>query len=221
MGFKKHKLLIYKELAFSASKLLFFLFQNLKRYKTTYHILQRFLFLLRQRNLNKTKRLKLKAENELITLKQDQLNKAVNHKNTEITEFAIHINDRNRMLQHFSDEIKALKFVTKEKETRDKLMNLQFYIEENLHVNQEKVALNKTTKNTEESFILKIKEQYPVLTSKEIKVATYLLLDLPSKTIANQMGISIQSINNYRFNLRKKMNIDKSITISDFLKKIG
>ena len=71
------------------------------------------------------------------------------------------------------------------------------------------------------SCVSKLKEKYPNLTPKEIKVATYALLKMSSKTISNQMGISIQSVNNYRFTIRKKLNIPKNKSIDEYLRDLN
>ena len=184
-------------------------------------ILSLLIFVFRQRKLNKTKRLRLKAENELIKLQQEKLNSTVSYKNKEITEYAVYINERNRILEYFSSEIRDIRSQEKDQNLKSQLNNLQFFIEDNLNINKEKIELNSNIKNTEESFIFRLKEKHPNLTSKELKVATYLLLDLPSKTISKQMNITIQSVNNYRFSIRKKIGLDKKINISEYLKSLS
>jgi len=51
-------------------------------------------------------------------------------------------------------------------------------------------------------------------------VASFLVLELPSKSIANQMGINQQSVNNYRFSIRKKLEVSKNDDLVAFLKTI-
>lgn len=178
-------------------------------------------FIYRQRKLNKAKESTLIAEKKVITLKEEKLSSEMAVKNTEITEYAIHISERNRMLEYFTNEIKKIKAQSDNTEVKSQLQNLQFYAEENLDINREKIIYNSNIKNTEQSFISKLKEKYPNLTPKEIKVATYALLKMSSKTISNQMGISIQSVNNYRFTIRKKLNIPKNKSIDEYLRDLN
>ena len=179
-----------------------------------------FIFIVRQRKINNINKKVLVAENELIRLKEENLKTEMSFKNTEITEYALHISDRNRLLSNLSDKIKAIKNKASEKSIRDVLTELYFYIEEHIDINKEKIALNSKAERTEESFIYTLKNKYPKLTDKEIRVATYLLLDLPSKKIANQMGINQQSVNNYRFSIRKKLQLSKNEDLVGFLKNI-
>ena len=178
-------------------------------------------FIYRQRKLNKVKQSNLIAEKAIVELKKEKLNSEMASKNSEITEYAIHMSERNRMLEHFTNEIKKIKSEVENKEVKSQLNNLQFYAEENLAINQEKIIYNSNIKNTEQAFIIKLNQEYPNLTPKEVKVATYALLNMSSKSISNQMGISIQSVNNYRFTIRKKLNIPKKETIDEFLRKLN
>ncbi|PHS05817.1 MAG: hypothetical protein COA88_11695 [Kordia sp.] len=177
-------------------------------------------FIFRQRKLNNINKKTMLTENQVVKLKETQLHTEMKHKNNQITEYAIHINERNRFQNTCVDRIKNIKKEAKHKETKDLLTNLQFYINENITVNNEKIALNKRAKGTEDSFVFGLKNQYPKLTTKEIKVATYLVLELPSKSIANQMGINQQSVNNYRFSIRKKLALSKNDNLVAFLRTI-
>lgn len=178
------------------------------------------LFIYRQRKLNNVNKKALLAENEVAKLKEEQFYSEMKYKNSQITEYAIHINDRNKFLDSCIDRVKNIRKLADKKETRDLLTDLQFYITENIDINKEKVELNKRAKGTEESFVYELKKLQSKLTSKETKVATYLVLGLTSKSIANQMGINQQSVNNYRFSLRKKLNLSKEDDLVLFLKKI-
>lgn len=177
-------------------------------------------FIFKQRKLNNINKKTMLAENQVVKLKETQLHTEMEHKNNQITEYAIHINERNRFQNTCIDRIKKIKKEAKHKETKDLLANLQFYINENVTVNNEKIALNKRAKGTEDSFVFSLKNQYPKLTAKEIKVATFLVLELPSKSIANQMGINQQSVNNYRFSIRKKLALAKNDDLVIFLRTI-
>jgi len=177
-------------------------------------------FLYRQRKLSNIHKKTMLAENQVAKLKEEQLHTEMKYKNNQITEYAIHINERNRFQDTCIDKIKHIKKGSEQKDVRDSLSTLQFYITENINVNNEKIALNKGAKRTEESFIFTLKNQFPKLTAKEIKVASFLVLELPSKSIANQMGINQQSVNNYRFSIRKKLEVSKNDDLVAFLKTI-
>lgn len=177
-------------------------------------------FIYRQRKINNINTKSLETEKELVEIKEEKLQSEIKFKNSEITEFAIHINDRNKLLKNFSKKLKVIKQKSSEKEVRDLIHDIQFYIDDNIVINKEKIELNTKIERTEESFRFSLKKVCPNLTDKEIKVATYLVLDIPSKQIANQMGIIHQSVNNYRFSIRKKMGLKKNDDLIHILKTI-
>jgi len=118
-------------------------------------------FLYRQRKLNNIHKKTMLAENQVVKLKEEQLHTEMKYKNNQITEYAIHINERNKFQDTCIDKIKHIKKETEQKEVRDSLNTLQFYITENINVNNEKIALNKAVKKNQESFTFSLKNQYP------------------------------------------------------------
>lgn len=177
------------------------------------------LFIYRQRKLNRAKRRALETEKELIALKEKQLNMEVQHKNTEITDFALQINERNKLLDTFNDRIRNIKKHAST-EIKTQLAELQLYIGDLMEVNKAKVSLNTKVEETQESFRYKLTQSSAKLSPKEMQVATYLRLNLPSKQIATQMGIAEQSVNNYRRSIRKKFDLSKDVNLVDFLRNV-
>lgn len=68
-----------------------------------------------------------------------------------------------------------------------------------------------------EDFFKDILEQYPKLTSKDLKLCSYLKMNLSSKEIAPLMGISVRGVEVHRYRLRKKMDLDSDINLTKFL----
>lgn len=90
--------------------------------------------------------------------------------------------------------------------------------------------INKAVKNKDEwkvfetnfnelhaDFFKDILESYPNLSSKDLKLCSYLKMNLTSKEIAPLMGISVRGVEVHRYRLRKKMKLDKKENLSNFL----
>lgn len=159
-----------------------------------------------------------KIKQELNATKQKQSDSEITFKNKQITDFALHISEKNDLLISIKEKIKSLSFADKSKNTN--LNDLIFFLNNNLEQNKEKVAIYSIADNTKDAFYHKLSDLYPQLTVKEKRVAAFVRLNLTSKQIAIQQNISISSIDNYRYNLRKKMNVSKAVSLSDFLKNI-
>ncbi|MBK6286003.1 MAG: hypothetical protein IPF54_27970 [Draconibacterium sp.] len=53
-----------------------------------------------------------------------------------------------------------------------------------------------------------MKTQYPELTPGDLRLCAYLHMNLSSKEIAPLLGISVRGVENHRYRLRKKMNLE-------------
>lgn len=173
-------------------------------------------FVYRQRKINKINKAAFNTEKELSILKEAQ----IIHGKKEITEYAIHINEHNKLMDACLTRIKTLKRKASEPIVKSGLTDLQFYIKDNLDINKEKIELDSKVQSEQEDFTFNLKRQYPELSQKEIQVATYLVLNLSSKQAASQMGIKDQSVYNYRLSLRKKLKIRKETNLSEFLRQL-
>ncbi|MBX2827868.1 MAG: tetratricopeptide repeat protein [Flavobacteriaceae bacterium] len=174
------------------------------------------IFVYRQRKINKMNKSAYQTEKELSQLKEAQ----IDHSKKEITEYAIHLNEYNRLMDACLSRIKLLKRHTREEVVKSGLTDLQIYIKDNIEINKEKIALDTKVKSEQDDFTFNLRNKYPDLSQKEIQVAIYTLLNMTSKQAANQMGIKEQSVYNYRLSLRRKLGLTKETNLSDFLRKL-
>lgn len=172
----------------------------------------------RQKKLNTIKRENLIAKQEVLSIKQEALDTQVAFKNKQITDFAIHISEKNELLEKIKKKLKEVKVIndTHKAVVKDTI----HFINNDIDQNKEKIQLYQQVNETNDSFRAKIDQLYTNLNDKEKKVATMLRLGQPSKQIALQLGISAASVDNYRYNLRKKMEVPKGHSLKDFIKKI-
>ncbi len=94
------------------------------------------------------------------------------------------------------------------------------FINNDIENDKEKIQLYKDVSQTNDSFGSKLDTKFSDLNDKEKKVATMLRLGQTSKQIALQLGITAASVDNYRYNLRKKMNVPKGKSLKTFIQNI-
>jgi len=68
-----------------------------------------------------------------------------------------------------------------------------------------------------EEFVQKITQKFPILTSKDIRLCIYLKMNLSSKEIAPLMNISFRGVELHRYRLRKKLNLSPEESLSKFM----
>ncbi|WP_172966833.1 helix-turn-helix domain-containing protein [Patiriisocius marinistellae] len=172
----------------------------------------------RQRSLSKIKRETLLAKQEVLKIKKQALDTEVQFKNKQITDFAIHIAEKNELLENIKKKLKSVKVINDSH--KGILMNTMQFINNDIEHNKEKIQLYKQVEETNDSFRAKLEQKYNNLNEKEQKVAIMLRLGQTSKQIALQLGISAASVDNYRYNLRKKMGVTKGESLKIFIKNI-
>ncbi|MEM7085627.1 MAG: LuxR C-terminal-related transcriptional regulator [Bacteroidota bacterium] len=172
----------------------------------------------RQRKLSSVRRAVLESKQEVLKVKQEALDNQVRFKNKQITDFAIHISEKNELLENIKSKLKSIK-VTNDT-YKEMVKDTMHYINNDIEQNKEKIQLYKQVNETNDSFRAKIDQLYQNLSDKEKKVATMLRLGQTSKQIALQLNISAASVDNYRYTLRKKMNIPKGESLKMFIQNI-
>ncbi len=172
----------------------------------------------RQNKLNKVKRESLLAKQEVLNVKKKALDDVVAFKNKQITDFAIHISEKNDLLDKIKDRLKGIKVINDAH--KGVVQDTIHFINSDMDQNREKIQLYQQVSESNDSFREKLDQLYVNLNEKEKKVATMLRLGQTSKQIALQLGISSASVDNYRYNLRKKMEIPKGKSLKVFIKNI-
>ena len=66
-------------------------------------------------------------------------------------------------------------------------------------------------------FINRIMKSCPGLTPQEIKLCSYLRLNLATKEIANLMNISVRGVEISRYRLRKKLGIPRTANLQEYI----
>ena len=66
-------------------------------------------------------------------------------------------------------------------------------------------------------FLKRLKAKYPQISPKDLKMAAYLRLNLSTKEIAPLLNISIRGVEISRYRLRKKLELDTTVNLSEYM----
>ena len=72
-------------------------------------------------------------------------------------------------------------------------------------------------KELHEEFFKQLKEKFPRLTHKDLKLSAYIKMNLSTKEIAPLMNISTRGVETHRYRLKKKLQIENDISIATYL----
>jgi DNA-binding CsgD family transcriptional regulator len=157
-----------------------------------------------------------KNEKEIMRLQNEQLINEMMFKNKELAETGMHLVERSDALIKVREELQKLYKNTKENHDIKKTLQMLNDIEKN-NANWEKFATHFDEIN--DNFLKNLKTGYPGLTNNDLKLCTYLQLNLASKEIAQMMNISTRGIEISRYRLRKKLGIPTETTLSEFFER--
>ena len=163
--------------------------------------------------LKKEKELEIKQlenEQQLMHFKNLELEKDIESKNRELGMSAMNLVKRNELLGLIKKELSS----TKDLEDVTKVVKL---INKNLNTTDDWKLFEEAFNNTDKDFIKKLKEQHTNLTSNDLRLCTYLRLNLSSKEIAPLLNISTRSVEVKRYRLRKKMNLPHEVSLSSYI----
>ena len=159
------------------------------------------------------KELKLKnleAENMIIELQKEQLEKDMENKNKELAISTMNLIKKNEFLTSIKEKLKQSNASF---EVRSVIKTIDKDISEEDNWNFFREAFN----NADRDFFKKIKANHPNLSSNDLKLCAYLRLNLSSKEIAPMLNISVKSVEIKRYRLRKKMDLQREVNLSDYI----
>ncbi len=88
-----------------------------------------------------------------------------------------------------------------------------------MRVNQDRLPMRGKTNfdQVHENFLLRLREAFPELTAKDLRLCAFLRLNLSSKEIAPLLNISARGVEISRYRLRKKLQLDHKEHLTDFI----
>ena len=156
-----------------------------------------------------------KNNNALEKLKYQQ---EIDFKKKEVLDFSFHITEKNKVLESVISNLKNLEL--NRNELKVEIANIITEIKNNIRSHEHDVALYDKVQEHSDEFLQYIFNEYPDLSSKELKIIKMLRLDYSSKQIAAHLNLSINSVDTYRSRIRKKLVVPKSQKLSEFIQKI-
>jgi DNA-binding CsgD family transcriptional regulator len=145
---------------------------------------------------------RLEAERKMLLLREENLGLEIKKKNSELASSTLN-NIKNKEVLNSSLHSPIKKVIKK--------------INNHLVDKDDWLTFELNFRNAHIDFFKKLRIKHPDLSSNEIKLSAYLKLNLSSKEIASLMHISIRSVEQSRYRLRKKLNIPKDASLVNYI----
>ena len=175
---------------------------------------QRRLYLERE---TKIRQEQYELEKEIEHLKSEQLKVKILTKDKELVNNSLQVVKKNKMLNGIISKLKDINPEALDESSRQQFSRLNKTISKELNTDKSWNNLEKHIRNVHFEFLKKLKDKYPTITPREMDLATYLLMNMSTKEIAEIMNISDGGVELARYRLRKKLNLERKENLTGFL----
>lgn len=151
-----------------------------------------------------------KVENEL-------LNSEIEFKKKDLTTLAVNISNNQEWAESLAVRLESLKAATGRKRLKE-LEQLEEEIKNKIWVNNNSDDFYQKVDSLSSSFYARLNEKFEGLTKTEVRLCSFIKLDLNTKQIATLQNINPSSVKMSRNRLRKKLNLSPEDDLSDFLR---
>ena len=189
-----------------------------------YRIQKRALILQKEKHEDERKRLLYiheleldKNEKELVALRNEKLEAEINFKNSELASSAMHLLKKGELLSKIKNELNhILKNLDDPKPAAEiKKILKELSLDDNM--DEEWENFSSRFDRVHSDFVVALKEKHPNLSPNELKLCTYLRMNLSTKEIAQLMNISVRGVDVGRYRLRKKLEISSQTNLFDYM----
>jgi hypothetical protein len=172
---------------------------------------------MEQHNYEELEHQRLLSEQRIIRLEKEKLQFEIFHKNKEISNSALELVNKNRILDELKSEILYLRSLNQSHSSPfNRLIKL---IDNNLNQKDDWQLFETNFNHLNSSFYESLQTQYPGLSSKDLRTCAFLKMNLTTKELASLLNISARSLELKRFRLRKKLKLKHEENLVDFLMK--
>lgn len=161
------------------------------------------------------KKIRIWEANQL-KMKNEQLQKEIEQKNAELMTQASFFIQKNELIFKLKDTIDNFFNMQSNSQIAPLSRKINVILNNNLDSEEDWKMFLIKFEQKHNGFFKKIKSMYPELTTSDLRLCACLKLNLDTKDIASLMNLSVRAIENSRYRLRKKLNIQPSQNLSDF-----
>ncbi|ARS36196.1 two-component regulator propeller domain-containing protein [Pontibacter actiniarum] len=159
----------------------------------------------------------LLAEREIIRLNNEKLENELLHKNKELTTSAVHVMHNVEAVHKVRDQLHETIELVSCKDTQKQLKKLLKSVEEEIKFENNWEQFELHFNQVHQDFLKRLREAYPDLTHRDLKLCAYLRLNLTSKEVASLLKLSLRGVETSRYRIRKKMNLGQEVNLTEFM----
>lgn len=161
-------------------------------------------------NRRKLNLMALKQNEEIMRIKNEQLQDNIEQKNKELAISTMAMIKKNQFMNALLNDLEP----AVENPIVSRVVRT---IKRSLKNDDDWEFFEQAFDNADKDFLKRLKELHPALTNHDLKLCAYLRLNLSSKEIAPLLNISVKSVDIKRYRLRKKMDLEHNQNLTEYI----
>jgi len=149
-------------------------------------------------------------------LQKEELELELDFQSKQLTTHALNMMQKSRLFKSLEKDMDALKKIP-DSDKNQQITRIKRQITQNIKGEKDwelfKMYFEKVNKN----FYLKLKNNYPELTTAELKLCALIKLNFNIKETASILNLSPETIKSSRYRLRKKLQLNPDDDLSVFI----
>ena len=159
-----------------------------------------------------------RSQEAINQLKNEKLEAEIFHKTQELASVAMHLVQKNSILSNIQGALGKLQ--TKMAPTPDlekEVGRIIKMMEQDARIDDDWEHFSQNFDQVHSDFLKRLSEKYSHLSPNDYRLCAYLRMNLSSKEIATLMNISLRGVEASRYRLRRRLNLDTEINLTDYL----
>ena len=161
----------------------------------------------------------MEAELQNTHLQEQKLQQALEAKSKSLTSHTLHIISKNKMMEDIQEKLSSL---LKEgiNDQRKEIKGVVKMIERNFVQDKDWDDFRQIFEQVHQDFFHQLQSRADDLTPADLRLASLIRLNIPSKDMATLLGISSDSLRIGRYRLKKKLMIESGHSLNQFINNI-
>ncbi len=165
--------------------------------------------------------MKLQAEQERMLQEKEQLEEDVIYKSKELANYTMLLVKKREVISDLLQDLKALREISKNDTSRTKLREIVKKVGDHLSDEEHLQVFETNFEKVHHDFFTKLKELYPDLNQRELRLCAFVKMNLSNKEISPLLNISVRGVETARYRIRKKLNLEHEHNLVEYLESLS
>lgn len=157
------------------------------------------------------------SEARTAILEQEKIMAELEHKRRELVSSTMHLANMQENYTDIKERIRQIRQYITNPKAKEEVSRLMRMMDMNEHVEDHWENIMLHFNEVHGDLLSRLRKTFPELSSKDLKLCTYLRMNLSTKEIASLMNVSTRGVEASRYRLRKKLGLDSGDDLVEFL----